>query len=206
MNKKGILYVVSAPSGAGKTSICRKILTLYPKLRQSISYTTRAMRSGEQEGRDYHFVSRELFDRMVADKAFAEWAEVHGNCYGTARETLQQASEEGADVLLDIDFQGAAQLRESGVDGVFIFIMPPTIGALRQRLESRQTDDQSTINCRMQNAAGEIAEAVNFDYLVVNDLLDQAVEQVRAIMISERVRTIRMIKALPEEFGLKLNA
>jgi len=201
--RKGILYVISAPSGAGKTSICRMILTLFPNLRQSISYTTRDMRSGERNGIDYHFVTRELFDKMVADGAFAEWAEVHGNCYGTACATLEQAREEGADVLLDIDFQGAEQLRNSGLNGVFIFILPPDMNELRKRLESRNTDDKNVIARRMDNASGEIAEAVNFDYLVVNDVLDKAVEKVRAIMVAETLRTNRIISTLPEEFGLK---
>jgi guanylate kinase len=203
MNRKGILYVISAPSGAGKTSICRAILSLFPNLRQSISFTTRSVRTGEQEGRDYHFVSHKVFEKMVADSAFAEWAKVHGNCYGTARATLDRACEEGADVLLDIDFQGAEQLRIGGLNGVFIFILPPDMGELRKRLESRNTDDTKIIARRMANAVGEISEAKNFDYLVVNDVLDQAVEKVRAIMIAETLRTERLIKTLPEEFGLK---
>ncbi|MCK4509962.1 MAG: guanylate kinase [Desulfuromonadales bacterium] len=203
MNRKGILYIISAPSGAGKTSICRAILSLFPNLRQSISFTTRGVRVGEQDGRDYHFVSPETFAKMVEDDAFVEWAEVHGNCYGTARATLEQASEEGADVLLEIDFQGAEQLRESGLDGVFIFILPPDMGELRRRLESRNTDDTKIVARRMANAAGEISEATNFDYLVVNDVLDQAVEKVRAIMIAETSRTGRVINLLPEEFDLK---
>ena len=202
--RKGLLYVISAPSGAGKTSICRSILTLFPKLRQSISYTTRAMRSGEQEGRDYHFVSKETFEKMVAAGAFAEWAEVHGNCYGTALKTLTSASQAGADVLLDIDFQGADQLRKSGLDGVFLFVLPPNMEELLSRLESRNTDDEETITRRMTNAIGEIAESVKFDYIVVNDILEQAVEKVRAIMIAETLHSDRVLKTLPEEFGLNL--
>jgi guanylate kinase len=203
MNRKGILYIISAPSGAGKTSICRAILSLFPVLRQSISFTTREVRNGEQEGRDYHFVSHKVFDKMVADGAFAEWAEVHGNRYGTARAILEQAHEEGTDVLLDIDYQGAEQLRSSGVNGVYIFILPPDMTELRKRLESRNTDDEKIIARRMNNAAGEIAEATRFDYLVVNDVLDQAVEKVRSIMVAETSRTERIINSLPEEFGLK---
>ncbi len=201
-SRKGILFVISAPSGAGKTSICRAILTLFPKLRQSISFTTRAMRSGEQEGRDYHFVSKETFEKMVTTGEFAEWAEVHGNCYGTARKTLKSASEAGADVLLDIDFQGVDQLRKSGLDGVFLFILPPNMEELLSRLESRNTDDDETIARRMSNAIAEIAESVKFDYIVVNDILEQAVEKVRAIMIAETLRTGRVLRTLPEEFGL----
>ncbi len=203
VKRKGLLYVISAPSGAGKTSICRAIMTLFPDLRQSISYTTRAMRSGEQEGRDYHFVSKQVFDKMVADGEFVEWAEVHGNCYGTALKTLQQASDAGADVLLDIDFQGADQLRKSGLNGVFLFILPPNMAELLSRLESRNTDDEETIAKRMENAVGEIAESVKFDYLIVNDVLEQAVEKVRAIMITESARTEQVLESLPEEFGLK---
>ena len=201
-SRKGILFVISAPSGAGKTSICRAILTLLPKLRQSVSYTTRAMRPGEQEGRDYHYVSKETFQAMVAAGEFAEWAEVHGNCYGTACKTLKEASAAGADVLLEIDFQGANQLRNSGQDGVFLFILPPKMEELLSRLESRNTDDDETIARRMANAMGEIAESVKFDYIVVNDILEQAVEKVRAIMLAETLRKDRVLRTLPEEFGL----
>lgn len=201
--RKGILFVISAPSGAGKTSICREILQKFPDLRQSISYTTRTRRPGEQDGVDYHFVSCEVFEAMVADGAFVEWARVHGNCYGTALASLQQASQAGADILLDIDYQGAAQLRRSGLDGVFIFIMPPNLQELRKRLDFRNTDDDTVIARRMANAAGEIAAAVKFDYLVVNDILERAVDQVRAIVLAETARTARVIATLPEEFGLK---
>ena len=195
--------MISAPSGAGKTSICREILALLPGLRQSISYTTRAMRPGERDGVDYHFVDLDVFQRMIGDGAFVEWAQVHGNYYGTARAILEEASAEGADVLLDIDFQGAEQLRRSGLSGVFIFILPPDMEELRKRLASRNTDDEDVIVRRLANAAGEIAEAVNFDYLVVNDVFEQAVERIWAILIAESARTDRMIDTLPEEFGLK---
>ena len=195
--------MITAPSGAGKTSICRGTLALLPGLRQSISYTTRAMRPGEQDGVDYHFVTFEVFQRMVDDGAFVEWAQVHGNYYGTARMFLEEAIEEGADVLLDIDYQGANQLRNTGLSGVFIFILPPDMGELRKRLASRNTDDEEVIASRLANAAEEIAEAVNFDYLVVNDVLEQAVKKIWAIMIAETARTDRMINTLPEEFGLK---
>ena len=155
--------MISAPSGAGKTSICRQILETLPGLHQSISYTTRPMRDGERDGADYHFVTTDFFQQMVTDGAFAEWAEVHGNCYGTARASLEKAAAEGADILLDIDFQGAEQLRYSGLDAVFIFILPPAMDELRRRHNTRNTDDDRVIERRMQNAAGEIAEAVKFD-------------------------------------------
>ena len=201
--RRGILFVISAPSGAGKTSICREILNKLPNLRQSISYTTRARRSVERDGVDYHFVTMKVFREMVTEGAFLEWAEVHGNCYGTARNSLEQATAAGADILLDIDFQGAEQLRNSGLDGVFIFILPPDMNELRKRLDTRNTDDDQVIERRMKNAADEIAEAVKFDYLVVNDVLGKAVETILSIMTAETARTKRVIDTLPEEFGLK---
>ena len=201
--RTGILFVISAPSGAGKTSICRKILQTLPGLHQSISYTTRPKRDGERDGADYHFVTTDVFQQMVTEGVFAEWAEVHGNCYGTARASLEKAAAEGADILLDIDFQGAEQLRYSGLDGVFIFILPPRMDELRRRLDNRNTDNDRVIERRMKNAAGEIAEAVKFDYLVVNDVLESAADTIMAIMKAETARTRRMVETLPEEFGLK---
>jgi guanylate kinase len=201
--RKGILYVVSAPSGAGKTSICREILKQRPDLHQSVSYTTRPKRTGEEDGVDYQFVSTEVFQEMVNAGDFAEWAEVHGNCYGTTHQSLQAAAAVGADILLDIDFQGAEQLRYSGIDGVFIFILPPDMQELRKRLDHRKTDDERVIARRMENASGEIAASINFDYLVVNDTFSEAVATIRAIMRAEAARTNRMIGLLPDEFGLK---
>lgn len=201
--KKGLLFVISAPSGAGKTSIFRELLVRHPELRESISYTTRPIRAGEQDGVDYHFVSRTQFDQMIEQGGFAEWAEVHGNCYGTARATLQQANAAGQDVLLDIDVQGAAQLRASGLDGVFIFVLPPSMAVLRQRLAGRNTDSVEVIERRMHNAVDEIRTAARFDYIVVNDDLAQAIATVEAIVIAEKVRKERVIPRLPAEFGLK---
>jgi len=203
MQTTGILFILSAPSGAGKTSILNELLARQQELRPSVSYTTRPMRSGERDGTDYHFVTRVRFDRMVEEGAFAEWAEVHGNRYGTARSTLQQASAEGCDILLDIDVQGAAQLRASGLAGVFIFILPPTMAALRQRLSGRNTDSTEVIERRMLNAVSEIREAVNFDYVVVNDDLERAVATVQAIVVAEKSRKKRVLDRLPAEFGLK---
>ena len=199
----GLLFVISAPSGAGKTTISRELLSREPELRKSISYTTRAMRGGERDGVDYHFVSPAQFDRMVEEGAFAEWAEVHGNRYGTARATLLKARNEGRDLLLDIDVQGAEQLRASGLEGVFIFILPPGMAELRQRLSGRNTDSAEVIEQRMRNATGEIRQAVRFDYIVINEELERAVATVQAIVMAERVRGNRVIERLPAEFGLK---
>jgi guanylate kinase len=204
MNREGILFVISAPSGAGKTSLCKEIVDFSPCLRHSISFTTRPARSGEKDGFDYHFVSPEIFDAMVSEGAFAEWAEVHGNRYGTALETLETGRREGLDLLLDIDCQGAAQIKKTYNRGVFIFILPPSFDELRRRLEGRNTDNPADIERRMTNAQGEIREARWYDYLVVNDEFSKALEQVEAIIVAERCRTSRALPIMAERFGNKI--
>lgn len=202
MNRKGILYIISAPSGAGKSSLCRELLDIFPELRHSVSSTTRAVRPGEVDGRDYHFVSREEFLRMIAAGEFAEWAEVHGNLYGTSLKTLQKCRDEGIDLILDIDCQGAAQLKENQVDGVTIFILPPSYNELRSRLEGRDSDSPEVIEQRLLNAVDEIAQAGWYDYIVVNDVFSRAVEDLKSIIVAERHRS-RFIRAtLNSEFNL----
>jgi guanylate kinase len=203
-NREGILFVISAPSGAGKTSLCKGIVDFYPCLRHSISFTTRPARSGEKDGFDYHFVSPEIFDAMASEGAFAEWAEVHGNRYGTTLETLETCRREGLDLLLDIDCQGAAQIKRTYNRGVFIFILPPSFDELRRRLEGRNTDNPVAIERRMGNAQGEIREARWYDYLVVNDEFSKALEQVKAIIVAERCRTSRVLPIVAERFGNKI--
>lgn len=198
----GNLFVVSAPSGAGKTSLCKEIVDFFPRLRHSVSYTTRPPRAGEVEGRDYHFVARDAFDRMAAAGRFAEWAEVHGNCYGTAIATLEEARTGGYDLLLEIDCQGAAQIKRNYRHGVFIFILPPSIDELRRRLEGRGTDSAEIIARRIENARGEILQAAWYDYLVVNDDFSRARDEFRAIILAENCRSPRVLPTLPAEFGL----
>jgi len=189
--REGILFVISAPSGAGKTTLCKEIIDFFPSLRHSVSYTTRQRRSGETDGVDYHFVSRSDFDEMIAQGAFAEWAEVHGNRYGTAVETLERYRSEGHDVLLDIDCQGARQLKASRAQGVFIFILPPSLDELQRRLNGRNTDAPEVIARRIANARNEIREAVWYDYLVVNEDLQQALAELKSVVIAESCRTAR---------------
>lgn len=189
--REGILFVVSAPSGAGKTSLCRELIDRFPDLRQSVSFTTRQARGSEVDGVDYHFVDSPVYKQMVEERKFAEWAEVHGNCYGTSLETLNRAAVQGIDLLLDIDYQGAAQLKKNYQHGVFIFILPPSFGELEKRLRGRGTDADEVINKRLKNAEMEISEAGWYDYLVVNDKFQVALDELSAIVTAERCRSPR---------------
>lgn len=198
--RSGNIFVISAPSGAGKTSLCKELVDFFPTLRHSVSYTTRPPRAGEVDGLDYHFVTMEQFRKMVDDGAFAEWAEVHGNCYGTALATLATAREAGEDILLDIDCQGAEQLRRTLDAGTFVFILPPDFDELRRRLLHRNTDSDTVIEQRVVNARGEIGHAPRYDYLVVNDDFTQALEQLKAIIIAAGQRTPLVLPTLQDRF------
>lgn len=189
MQRRGLLYVVSAPSGAGKTSLCKAIIDFLPNLRHSVSHTTRSPRAGEVDGRDYHFVSNAEFDAMVADGAFVEWALVHGNRYGTALASLETVRDAGCDLLLEIDCQGAAQLKERCPDAIFIFVLPPSFQELERRLKGRQTDTTEVIAQRLRNARDEMREMFWYDYLVINDDFELASRQLQAILLAAGCRT-----------------
>jgi guanylate kinase len=202
MKREGVLYVISAPSGAGKTTLCKEVIDIFPSLRHSVSFTTRAIRSGEVDGRDYFFVSQDEFKRMVAAGEFAEWAEVHGNCYGTSLRTLDESRVAGIDLLLDIDCQGARQLKERYDGGVYIFILPPNYQELRRRLETRNTDHAEVIERRLQGAAAEIRESRWYDYIIVNAQFSRAVEELKSVLIAEQCRTRRVLEAVSEVFEI----
>ncbi len=180
--KKGNIFVISAPSGAGKTTLCKELIDFFPELRHSVSYTTRPIRNGEVDGRDYHFVDQATFDQMIAAGAFAEWAMVHGNSYGTSLQTLQQAIDSGSDILLEIDCQGAMQLKKHLAEAIFVFILPPNLEELRRRLVGRHTDADEVIEKRIYNASEEIKEAAWYDHIVVNDQFNLALAQLKAII------------------------
>ncbi|MCA1797348.1 MAG: guanylate kinase [Geobacteraceae bacterium] len=184
---------MSAPSGAGKTTLGRSLLEREAGLQHSISYTTRAMRSAEQDGVDYHFVSREDFQRMIDKGEFVEWARVHDNYYGTCLADIERLCSQGHDVLLDIDVQGAEQLRARGLDAVFIFIVPPDMEVLHQRLQKRDTDPPEVIATRVKNARQEMQQASRYDYIVINDKLDEAVQTMHAIIKAEHSRAQRVM-------------
>ena len=202
MKREGVLYIISAPSGAGKTTLCKEVIDIFPELRHSVSYTTRRARPGEEHGRDYFFVSTEEFERMVAAGEFAEWAEVHGNLYGTALKTLDEYRAAGVDVILDIDCQGARQLKERYSGGVFIFILPPSFNELRRRLDSRNADSAEVIDRRLEGASSEIRESRWYDYIIVNDVFIDAVTDLKSVIVAERCRTGRVLAAVSEKFDI----
>jgi guanylate kinase len=188
----GTLFIISAPSGTGKTTILRKTIAALENVVFSVSHTSRSPRAGEQEGVDYFFIDKETFEAMRQQHLFLEWAEVHGNLYGTSSSTIQAATVKGLDIILDIDVQGARQLREKpGYRGVFIFIAPPSLEELKRRLTGRSTETDAVIARRLANAKEEMQSIGAYDYVIVNDTVDQAVEVLKSIIIAERSRKRR---------------
>ena len=187
--RDGILFVISAPSGAGKTTLCKGITDSLENLTHSISYTTRKPRPGEIDGRDYYFVTEDRFRAMVQAGDFAEHAEVHTHLYGTSKRVLDDMIKEGVDVILDIDTQGARQIKANFSTAVFVFIMPPSMAILEERLRNRKSDREDEIRKRMQRAIDEIRDYGSYDYIVVNRDFERALSELRSIVIAERCRT-----------------
>ena len=184
---KGCLFVISAPSGAGKTTILKPVLRDLTNISFSVSHTTREPRPEEENGRDYFFVTKEEFTAIREQDGFIEWAEVHGNYYGTSKKAVAAQLARGVDIILDIDVQGARQIRDKKeLPAVFIFISPPSLVELERRLTTRQTDSQDTIKLRMHNAGQEMAEAKHYDHRIVNDKLEQAVKEFKDIILKKR--------------------
>ena len=198
ISRRGTLFVVSAPSGAGKTTLCREIRLRLPDLAYSVSVTTRPPRPGEIDGTDFRFVGAPEFRAMLARGDFAEWATVHGNLYGTRARALEDALATGRDVLLDIDTQGAAQLRARYPDAVLIFILAPSVKELEQRLRERRSDMDADIERRLVRAREEIALWRQYDYLIVNRDVKEAMEQLESIILAERCRVARLGLTLPD--------
>jgi guanylate kinase len=186
--KHGTLYVMSAPSGAGKTTLAHLLLERHPEIEFSVSFTTRAERQGECDGEDYSFVDRDTFMDMVERREFAEWAEVHGNCYGTSKARLQDMLAEGRDVLLDIDVQGARQIREAFPGAVYIFVLPPSRDVLAERLTGRGSDAPEVIQKRLENARDEIRDFRLYTYVIVNDSLEEAYRDLETVVFASRLR------------------
>lgn len=189
---KGTMLIISAPSGAGKTTLCRHILGARPTIRSSVSYTTRKPREGEIDGVDYSFIVEKDFRKMIEEGEFAEWAEVHGNLYGTSRRRLQELMDEGFDVLLDIDVQGAKQIKKTCEGGVYIFILPPSLDVLRSRLAGRGSNTAEDMERRLGKAVDEIREYRMYDYVIVNNILEQSTVELETVIAAERLRTYRV--------------
>jgi guanylate kinase len=190
--RRGILYIVSAPSGAGKTTLCKRIITSVPAIWHSVSFTTRKPRPGEEHGRDYFFVDENVFQGMVARNEFLEYAHVYSHWYGTPRKPLMEKMEAGVDVLLEIDVQGALQIKKSFEDAVYIFILPPSLDILRTRLQNRKSDSHEEIVRRLRKVKEEIWCFREYDYIVRNDDLTQSLPDLQSIVLAERLRTKRL--------------
>ncbi len=188
MAKRGILVVMSAPSGAGKRTLLEKLWETRPSLETTVSATTRAPRPAEVDGEDYHFLDRETFERRVAAGDFVEWAEVHGNLYGTLREELDRRLASGHDIILELDVQGMRNLKAQRDDVVTVFLTPPSLEELERRLRNRGTEDEAVIALRLRNARDEMAAQDEFDYVIVNDDLDRAAAEMENILRTERSR------------------
>ena len=192
VGRRGIIFVLSAPSGAGKTSISKRVIAAMPEVVQVVTCTTRAPRPGEQDGREYHFLSRQVFAQRMAAGDFLEWAQFQGQLYGTLRQSVEATTAAGKDVLLVIDVQGAAQHRAAGLDAVFVFVLPPSWDALAQRLQARGSESASQQAQRLVVARQEVAHYTAYDYVVINDRLEAAVATLQAIIHAERHRITRV--------------
>src|SRR5438105_1951372 len=200
MDYPGNLFVVAAPSGAGKSSLVKALLEHDPHVQPSVSHTTRPACGQEKHGNEYFFVSNEEFDRMVLDSAFLEWAHVHGARYGTSSKTIEERIAQGVDVILEIDFQGAMQIKRIFSNAVLVFILPPSLGELRARLERRGEDSPETIALRLQNAAEELQQAREFDFVIINEIFERALFDLEAIVHAQRLKYSAQRRARADTF------
>lgn len=200
MDYPGNLFVVAAPSGAGKSSLVKALMELDARVQPSVSHTTRAPRGQEVHGREYYFVSQDTFDQMVLQGGFVEWAQVHGNRYGTSKQALEQRMKQGADVILEIDYQGAIQVKRIFPNAVLIFILPPSWEELRSRLERRAEDSAEVIEVRLKNAATEMAHVRDFDFVIINELFERALFDLKAVVHAQRLKYTAQRNARSDTF------
>ena len=198
---RGLLFVVSAPSGTGKTTVVERLVQICSDLGLSRSYTSRAMRAGEKDGVDYNFITRDRFEAMIAADAFLEWADVFGNLYGTCKADSERELEAGRDLILVIDVQGARQVRSHGATAIGIFVLPPSFEALERRLRGRSKDSEEAIRKRLATARREIRAVAEYEYVIVNDELDACVDRLRSIVLAERARPRVMAPAIARIVG-----
>ena len=200
MDYPGNLFVVAAPSGAGKSSLVKALMEVDSGVQLSISHTTRSPRGQEKHGREYFFASDPEFDAMVENKSFVEWANVHGRRYGTSKRAIEERVAEGQDVILEIDFQGAVQIRETFANAILVFILPPSWEELRSRLERRGEDAPDIIELRLKNAAIEMAQACKFDYVIINELFERALFDLKAVVHAQRLKFASQRRARADTF------
>lgn len=200
MDFPGNLFVVAAPSGAGKSSLVKALMELDARVQPSVSHTTRAPRGQEKHGREYYFVSDSEFDTMVAADAFVEWAQVHSKRYGTSRKAIEERIAQGADVILEIDYQGAVQIKKIFANAIGIFILPPSWEELRSRLERRAEDSPEVIDKRLVNAQDEVAQVGQFDFVIINDSFDRALFDLKAIIHAQRLKIVAQRRAKADVF------
>jgi guanylate kinase len=200
MEYPGNLYVVAAPSGAGKSSLVNALLELDSNVQPSVSHTTRAPRGQEKHGREYFFSSQQEFDAMVQGDAFVEWAHVHGHRYGTSKKMIEERMSQGSDVVLEIDYQGGLQIKKMYANAILIFILPPSWEELRSRLERRGEDAPDIIDLRMQNAALEMAQAKEFDFVIINEVFERALFDLKTIVHAQRLRYLAQRRARADTF------
>jgi len=201
MDYPGNLFVVAAPSGAGKSSLVKALMELDAQVQPSVSHTTRAPRGQEKHGREYFFVSPQEFDAMVLSDAFVEWAHVHGQRYGTSKKMIEDRMSQGSDVVLEIDYQGAIQIKRMYANAVLIFILPPSWEELRSRLERRGEDAADIIEMRLKNAAEELAQAKEFDFVIINEVFERALFDLKAVVHAQRLKYIAQRRARPDTFA-----
>ncbi len=200
MEYPGNLYVVAAPSGAGKSSLVNALLELDSNVQPSVSHTTRAPRGQEKHGREYFFASQQEFDAMVLADAFVEWAHVHGQRYGTSKKMIEERMSQGADVVLEIDYQGGLQIKKMYANAILIFILPPSWEELRSRLERRGEDAPDIIDLRMQNAAIEMAQAKEFDFVIINEVFERALFDLKTIVHAQRLKYVAQRRSRADTF------
>ncbi|MDK2792193.1 MAG: guanylate kinase [Deferribacteres bacterium] len=203
MNDLGKLFVISAPSGAGKTSLCNELLKTYDNLEYSISYTTRESRADEVDGKDYFFVSEKVFRKMIENDEFIEWAEVHGNFYGTPKKFIEDKLKSGVNILLDIDPQGARQLRKRLNFGIYVFVIAPSIKELEERLRKRRSESEEKLRLRLENARKEVQFYKDYDYIIINKNFEKAFNELNAIYIAEHLRS-KDVKKIEDIMNLEV--
>lgn len=202
--REGTIFIISAPSGTGKTTICKEIIKQIPGIIFSVSYTTRPKRKGEVDGVDYFFISDSEFDKKIKENFFIEWAEVYGKRYGTSREFLKKSISEGKDVLLEIDVQGARNIKRLLPHSIAIFILPPSIQELERRMKQRNENSKNDMILRLMKARDEIMKSTFYDYIVINDELNGAIEKIKSIIIAERHKQVRMKNFILSKFAKNL--